>query len=108
MTEKKYQKFKRKAKRRAPRLKKQIDLKLKKLRNLIIQCNPIELLKFSYVIFFMSALGNASEFQHDFSDITDGRLTEYLQNALVSVHFSLPVTLSECRAKIALNQRKTY
>lgn len=35
-------------------------------------------------MFFMSALGKASEFQHDFSDITDGRLTEYLQSAFVS------------------------
>jgi hypothetical protein len=67
-----------------PIIKNNIDELVEDIRNLVIQYDPLELLRYSYYNMFFSMLGKPSESQYDFDDIVAVRMIDYIQSVIVS------------------------
>ena len=69
-------------------LKKEINELIQTIRNNVVQCDPLQLLNYSQMMFLQSILGTSSEFQlMGVENLAIARATEYIQSILVSSQF---------------------
>lgn len=68
-----------------PVLKKKINESIQTIRYDVVQCDPLQLLNYSQMMFLQSILGTSSEFQlMGVENMAVARATEYIQSILVS------------------------
>lgn len=68
-----------------PKLKKEIEILIDAIRHDVLQCNPLQLLNFTQMMFLQSVLDTSSEFQlMGVKNMAVARATEYIQSIFVS------------------------
>ena len=80
-------------------IRQKIDNLVKEIRELVSQCNPIEILKYGYWNFINSAGGVPSEVQLTSEEVFIGRELEYIQSVLVSSENNYSRLVSEEKSR---------
>lgn len=84
MTSSQSQRLKARLKKMYPKIKRKIEQLVLSIRSRVCNCDPFKLLSFSSDMYLTSNLGISSEFQLKGANISNSRMTEYLQSIFVS------------------------